>query len=169
MENTFNLKQFLSESKLLKEEPSFKYPQEILDMDAEIEDLKAKLQAAITAKNKAKSNYTKSIPSLSDDPEFSGKGLKKDKRWQYRYKDFIEDVKKISQESGNDWDVLIGSLKKTYGENLRKNPYGDKPYPMLDIHGLAQIYLIKDDGKGMDKKYTKSYFYIIGNWWVAPL
>jgi hypothetical protein len=51
MEN-FNFKKYLAEGKLLNEAPSFNYPQEILDMDTEIEDLKAKLQAAITAKNK---------------------------------------------------------------------------------------------------------------------
>jgi hypothetical protein len=82
MEN-FNFKKYLAEGKLLNEASSFNYPQEILDMDTEIEDLKAKLQAAITAKNKAKSNYTKSVPSLSDQGEFAGLGLSKDKRSQY--------------------------------------------------------------------------------------
>ena len=53
MENTFNLKKFLAEGKMLKEAKAEYYPQELLDMDKEIEELKNKLEALIKAKNKA--------------------------------------------------------------------------------------------------------------------
>ena len=59
---------------MLKEETSpTQYPEEILAMDKEIEELKAKLQAAITAKNKAKSSFTKTVPALFGQPgEYEG-------------------------------------------------------------------------------------------------
>tara|TARA_R110000772_G_scaffold200837_1_gene311299 strand:- start:787 stop:1284 length:498 start_codon:yes stop_codon:yes gene_type:complete len=164
MENTFNLKAFLSEIKLLKEEPSFQYPQEILDMDTEIADLKAKLQAAITAKNKAKSNYTKSVPSLSDQGEFAGIGLSKDKRNQYTFKDLVDVIKEISKESGNDWEALTGMLKSKYGDNLQT--YTTGPYPSLYVVSFFTIYLVEDGGKESTLPSTR--FIKIGNWWVRP-
>jgi hypothetical protein len=160
MEN-FNFKKYLAEGKLLNEAPSFNYPQEILDMDTEIEDLKAKLQAAITAKNKAKSNYTKSVPSLSDQGEFAGLGLSKDKRSQYEFKDLIDNIKRISEESGNDWDELKKYLKSKY--------------PMLDTYTrgtnpAAYVVNFFAITKGEDKsvKENPKKYIKIGDWYVRP-
>ena len=163
MEN-FNFKKYLAEGKLLNEAPSFNYPQEILDMDAEIEDLKAKLQAAITAKNKAKSNYTKSVPSLSDQGEFAGLGLSKDKRSQYEFKDLVDSIKELSKESGNDWNALTKALKSQFGERL--NTYTKGEYPALYVVNYFAIYLVEDDGSKDD--LNPSRYIKVGNWWIRP-
>ena len=160
MEN-FNLKKYLAEGKLLNEAPSFNYPQEILDMDAEIEDLKAKLQATIKAKNKAKSDYTKSVPSLSDQDEFSGLNLSKDKKSQYRFKDFIDYVKGISEENGNNWETLKTTLKAKYP---MFSDFTKGTNPAAYVPGFFSITKGEDEFvKENPKKYIK-----IGDWYVRP-
>ena len=161
MENSFNLKKFLTESKLLKEEPSFNYPQEILNMDKEIEELKAKLQIAITAKNKAKSNYTKSVPSLKDQGEYSGLDLSKDKRRQYQFKDLVDTVKKISDESGNDWETLKTILKAKYS---MFDTYTKGTNPAAYVVNFFSITKGEDEYiKNNPKKHIK-----IGDWYIRP-
>lgn len=133
-------------------------------MDAEIVDLKAKLQAAITAKNKAKSNYTKDVPSLSDQGEFAGIGLSKDKREQYNFKDLVDSIKEISKESGNDWEALTRMLKSKFGDNV--NIYTTGEYPALYVVNFFSINLVEDDGS--KDNLIPSRYIKIGNWWVRP-
>ena len=123
MEN-FNFKQYLSEKKLLKEEINpTQYPEEILAMDKEIEELKAKLQAAITAKNKAKSSFTKTVPALFGQPgEYEGiRQTSKPKQFQYQFRDFVEWLKKWQKENGNDWESLKDALKVKFNDFIRVN------------------------------------------------
>lgn len=161
MEN-FNFKQYISEKKLLKEETNpTQYPEEILAMDREIQDLKDKLEALIKAKNKAKSDYTKSVPLLTTQDEFSGLNLPKDKRRQYQFKDLVDTVKKISDESGNDWETLKAILKAEYP---MFNDYTKGTNPAAYVPSFFSITKGEDEYiKNNPKKHIK-----VGDWYVRP-
>jgi hypothetical protein len=161
--DNFDLKKYLAEGKLFKEEVgSFQYPEEILAMDKEIADLKAKLEAAITAKNKAKSNYTKTVPSLKDQDEYKGLDLPNDKRSQYRFKDLVDKVKKISDESGNNWDALNSYLKNKYGRLF--DTYTTNPNPAAYVVNFFSIIKGEDEFiKNNPNKHIK-----IGDWYIRP-
>ena len=123
MEN-FNFKKYLAERTLLKEETNpTQYPEDIQAMDKEIEELKAKLQALITAKNKAKSNYTKTVPALFGQPgEYEGiRQTSKPKQFQYQFRDFIEWLKKWQKENGNNWESLKDALKVKFNDFINVN------------------------------------------------
>lgn len=160
--NNFDLKKYLAEGRLFKEEmSSLQYPEEILAMDKEIADLKTKLEAAIKAKNKAKSNYTKSIPSLKDQDEYKGLDLPDNKKSQYAFKDLVDEVKKISDESGNNWDALNSYLKNTY--------------PMFDTHTkgpnpAAYVVNFFSITKGENEfiKSNPNKHIKIGDWYIRP-
>jgi hypothetical protein len=161
--DNFDLKKYLAEGLLFKEEVgSFQYPEEILAMDEEIADLKAKLEAAIKAKNKAKSNYTKTVPSLKDQDEYKGLDLPNDKVSQYRFKDLVDKVKKISDESGNNWDALNSYLKNKYGGLFSDYTRGTNP--------AAYVVNFFSITKGEDEfiKSNPNNHIKIGDWYIRP-
>ena len=100
--DNFDLKKYLIENKL-KEASPIDYPEDIKAMEQEIKDLKTKLQALVSKSLKAKQNYTKSVPSVKDDPEYANLDLPRDKRMQYQFKELVDDLKKLSNENRNNW------------------------------------------------------------------
>jgi len=160
MEN-FNFKKFIAEGKMLKEETNpTKYPEEILAMDKEIEELKTKLQALITAKNKAKSSYTKTVPALFGQPgEYEGiRQTKKPKQFQYQFRDFIEWLKKYQKENGNDWESLKDALKVKFNDFIRVNNANN-------VMGRMDFFTIY---KSVPASLKPENLIKIGNFYVEP-
>jgi hypothetical protein len=137
------------------------YPEDIQAMEQEIQDLKAKLQALLSKSRKAKIDYTKSVPSLKDDPEYANLYLSRDKRRQYQFKELVDDLKKLSNENKNRWDVLTDYLKNKYPQT---STYTTGTNPSLHIPNFFAITKGEDEGvKSNPSKYIK-----IGNWYIRP-
>ena len=150
----------------------YSYPQEVQDLDKKVEELKAQLKdiqtqldAAIRVRNKAKSDFTKTIPSLKDqDKEFAGinfSGYSKQK--QYSFKQLVDNIKQISEKSGNDWETLTKALKSQFGDRLiiRNIP---ELGPTLYFPALFAI----ETGQSSNVKKHLSYYIKIGDWYVRP-
>lgn len=162
--DNFNLKKYLAEGRLLKEDISgYDYPEDIQAMDKEIADLKAKLDALIKAKNKAKSDFTKSMPSIKDEDEFKNMDLPSDKRAQYKFKSLVDFVKKVSEESGNDWEALNQALKEKF-PNSSLDTYTRGENEVIYIPSFFNITKGEDQNiQAAPSKYLK-----IGDWYVSP-
>ena len=171
MENTFNLKKFLAEGVLTKEARAEYYPQELLDMDKEIEDLKNRLDAAIKAKNKAKGDFTKSQPSVSDEEEFSGMKFS-DKKSGYEFKELVNFIKS-EYATGNKDDIK--SLDQSISNELeyytvRNNGNnGNFPSILIGPPGRTMFVVVLKTDENQDELEKGNVKYIkIGNWYVRP-
>jgi hypothetical protein len=161
--DNFDLKKYLSEGKLNEQENvNIEYPEEILNMDREVAELKAKLESLQKATLKAKSSYTKTIPSLFGTGEYAGMANSRGKREQYRFKDVVDFVKKISEESGNNWKTLESSLRSKYGNLLGDYTKGDRP-----VLYVTSFFLIVD-GEDEFVKINPSAHIKIGTWYIRP-
>ena len=158
--DNFNLKNYLTNNVLLKEQDDqwdltgYEYPQEINDMDKEIEELKkqflelqSRLEAAKRKRNKAKSDFTKTISSLNDDGEFKNLfpgRMGYSKQQQYRFKKVFEKLKSIIQKTGNNWEDLEKILKSNFGGSLKSQHDVNDEGPILYVEGLFAIYTAKN-------------------------
>ena len=158
--DNFNLKKYLIENKL-KEASPIDYPEDIKAMEQEIKDLKAKLQALVSKSLKAKVNYTKSVPSVKDDPEYANLDLPRDKRMQYQFKELVDDLKKLSNENRNNWDVLTDYLENRYPQT---STYTTSPNQELHVVNFFVI----TRGEDKDIKANPSEYIKIKNWYIRP-
>ena len=169
--DTFNFKKFLSEGVLTKEARGEYYPQELLDMDKEIEDLKNRLQAAITAKNKAKGNFTKSQPSVSDEEEFSGMRFS-NKKSGYEFKELINFIKS-EYAAGNKDDIksldqAISNELEYYTTRSNSNTF-NMPSILIGPPGRTMFVVVLKTDENQDELENGNVKYIkIGNWYVRP-
>jgi Skp family chaperone for outer membrane proteins len=166
MEN-FNFKKYLAEGTLLKEENELsnyrdQYPEEIKAMDKEIEELKAKLEALIKAKNKAKSDFTKSQPAIFGQGEYAGIKNKWSKSAQYNFKSVVDYVKNIAKENGNDWEILTEKLKSKWGDRIQTYTKGNNR-----VLYVVNYFLIQE-GEDKFTKENPSGHIKIGNWYMRP-
>lgn len=158
--DNFDLKKYLIENKL-KEASPIDYPEDIKAMEQEIKDLKAKLQALVSKTLKAKVKYTKSVPSVKDDPEYANLNLPRDKRMQYHFKELVDDLKKLSNENRNNWDVLTDYLKNRYPQT---DTYTTGKNQVLYI--VNHFMIIR--GEDEEVKEDPSRFIKIKNWYIRP-
>jgi hypothetical protein len=152
----------LEENAFLKEVSPTDYPEDIKAMEREIQDLKNKLQSLMAAAHKAKSDYTKTVPSLKDDPEFANINLPSSKKNQYAFKTLVDDVKKVSDESGNDWDALNKYLEDHYNNVKTYTRDGSSAIYVVGFFSIS-----KTDEDEFYKKNPSRYI-TIGDWAVRP-
>ena len=175
--DNFDLKKYLSNNILLEDEEErwdlsgYSYPPETADLDkkvaelkAQLKDLQTQLADAVRIRNKAKSDFTKTVPSLNDqDNEFKNinfSGYSKQK--QYTFKKLVDNVKKINEKSGNNWEALKKSLQSQFGDGLKS--YINEKDPMLYVIDLFTIASDQD-------KYVKespNRHIKIGDWYIRP-
>lgn len=177
--NNFDLKNYLANNVLLKEEDNqwdltgYQYPQEIRDMDKKVEELKtqflelqSRLEAAKRARNKAKSDFTKTLPSLKDQDEFKdlpfqGRGYGKQK--QYMFKKIVDSLRKISEKSGNDWETLEKELKAKFGNRLTIHPEESRFGRALYVDDL---FFVATADNYYFKQHPEEHIKI-GDWYVT--
>jgi hypothetical protein len=180
--DNFDLKNYLANNVLLKEVEEdeewdftgYEYPQELRDMDKQVEELKrqflelqSRLEAAKKARNKAKSDFTKTMPSLKDaDEEYKNMNFSNfGKQSQYRFKKAVDMLKSISNKNGNNWDDLLKRLKSRFEGYLSYNTENDKGGKSIYVEGL---FIIDTDESDRIKKYPNDYIKI-GDWYVRPV
>lgn len=129
-------------------------------MDKEIQDLKDKLEALIKAKNKAKSNFTKTVPALFGQPgEYEGiRQTYKPKKFQYEFKKFIEFLKNHHKEKGNNFEDLKAALRMKFSDNLQIATDGKG----LGVPSFFEL------STSIPPDLKPENFIKIGNWYVQP-
>ena len=175
--DNFDLKNYLSNNILLENEEEkwdisgYSYPQELLDLDKKVAELKAQLKsiqtqldAAVKVRNKAKSDFTKTVPSVAgqgdeyQNLDFSGHS----KQEQYAFKKLVDNIRKISEKSGNSWEALEKALKSQFGNNLES--YSSTGEPVLYVKYFFGI--VTDQNEYFQKNPNKHIK--IGDWYVRP-